>query len=169
MISYNKNTHTFNGEKLPDCIDDQGHYFKTCDRCSHMVCRRCNTQSYDFWLSLCSTYGDFSGTIAEYDRYCDKCETLLIRGSPRVYSHSFKCYEDWEKHRIANNDTVCRMCQGKGSYKIGESTIRKCDACEGTGKFPSPSRLKQLERIQKEKIKYPKMMTGWDLFLELFR
>jgi hypothetical protein len=61
------------------------------------------------------------------------------------------------------------MCQGKGSYKIGASTIRKCDACEGTGKFPSPSRLKQLERIQKEKIKYPKMMTGWDLFLELFR
>lgn len=165
-----KNTRTYDGEKLPDCIDNQGHYFKTCNRCSHMVCRRCNTQSYDFLLSLCSSYGDFSGTIAEYDRYCDECQMLLKRGIPIVYSHSFKCYEDWEAHRMANNDTVCRMCDGKGSYKMSNNIdVIKCHACEGSGKFPAPNRLKQLEKIKKEKDKYPKMMTSWDLFLELFK
>jgi hypothetical protein len=173
--SYNKNTHTFDGEKLPDCIDDQGHYFKTCDRCSHMVCRRCNTQSHDFWLSLCSSYGDFSGTTTEYDRYCDKCERLLKRGSPTVYSHRFKCYEDWERHRIANNDTVCRVCDGKGhwmKYDVNNEILngeRRCGNCEGTGKFPSPTRSKDLEKIKKEKSEYPKMMTSWDLFLDLFK
>jgi ribosomal protein L37E len=167
--SYNKNTHTFDGEKLPDCIDDQGHYFKTCDRCSHMVCRRCNTTSYDFWLSLCSSYGDFGGSYAEYDRYCSKCGRLVQRGHAVKYSHSFKCYEDWEQHRIANDDTVCRVCHGKGHFVTHHDQQHRCSSCEGTGKFPSPSRIKSLEKIKKEKSEYPKMMTSWDLFLELFK
>ncbi len=168
--SYNKNTHTYFGKKLPNCIDDQGHYFKTCDRCSHMVCRRCHTTSYDFLLSMCSTYGDFSGTTVEYDRYCDKCERLLKGGSPKVYSHTFKCYEDWEQHRINNNDTICRNCGGKGSYiSLIQNITKECMMCEGTGKFPSPRRIKQLEKIKKEKEEYPKILTIWELFLNLFK
>lgn len=158
-----------NDSKIPDCIDDQGHYFKTCSRCAYMVCRRCNAQSYDHTLGMCSTYGDFSGTTSEYDRYCDRCERLLQRGRPTVYSHSFKCYEDWEQHRIVNGDIICRQCDGNGYYMTYGNEPRKCCSCEGTGKFPSPNRIKYLERIKKEKSEYPKEMTSWDLFLQLFK
>jgi len=41
--------------------------------------------------------------------------------------------------------------------------------CEGTGQFPSPTRIKQLEQIKKKKDKYPREMTSWDLFLDLFK
>jgi hypothetical protein len=46
---------------------------------------------------------------------------------------------------------------------------KQCSKCEGTGKFPSPTRSKKLEKIKKKKSEYPKMMTHWDLFLELFK
>ena len=116
------------------CIDDQEHLFKTCWQCSGMICRRCGTLSYDFKHSLLSSYGDFSGTSVEYDRYCDVCDMLVKRGNPTVYPHSFKSYEEYAKTRIERGDLKCRLCRGIGvcSY-ISES--HQCPHCNGTGIF----------------------------------
>jgi len=124
-------------EEHPKCIDDQGHYFKTCGDCFTMICRRCQYKTMDFTGSMTTTYGDFSGTTAPYDRYCCGCEVLLQRGR-----EGWKCYEDYEKHRIENKDFVCRTCAGKGYYIYpsdnGKKTI--CTHCDGTGLFPNSYR-----------------------------
>jgi len=52
---------------------------------------------------------------------------------------------------------------------INHDQQHRCSNFEGTGKFPSPTRSKELEKIKKEKSEYPKMMTRWYLFLELFK
>jgi hypothetical protein len=134
-------------EEHPKCVDDQGHYFKTCGTCFTMICRRCEYKTIDFFGQMTTTYGDFSGTSAPYDRYCDECEVLLQRGT-----EGWKCYEDYEKHRLEIGDTVCRTCKGSGSYTInwvgGPETI-KCTYCDGTGEFPTPYRKIQIKQGKK--------------------
>lgn len=135
-------TEDWMGDKYPDCINDQGHYFKTCYTCFTMICRRCQYKSYDHVGSMTTTYGDFSGTTSPYDRYCDDCEVLLQRGR-----EGWKCYADYEKHRIENKDFVCRTCSGKGYYiyPIDKGKKRICTHCEGTGLFPSSNRIIELD------------------------
>ena len=132
-------------EEHPECIDNHGHYFKTCGTCFTMVCRRCEYKTVDFAGQMTTTYGDFSGTHAAYDRYCSECETLLQRGY-----EGWKCYEDYEADRILKKDFVCRTCKGVGWYKYpglkDPEEKHTCSHCEGTGLFPSPYRKKQMEQ-----------------------
>ena len=145
---FERMTPGFKEEQHP-CIDDQGHYFKTCGQCFTMICRRCQYKTIDFAGQMTTTYGDFSGTHAPYDRYCSECEVLLQRGTK-----GWKCYEDYEADRISKGDLVCRECNGSGSYMIHWQTlpskIYTCSHCEGTGVFPSPYRKKQI--LQGKKI-----------------
>jgi len=67
-------------EEHPPCINKHGHYFKTCGQCFTMVCRRCGYKTVDIAGQMTTTYGDFSGSHAPYDRYCCRCEVLLQRG-----------------------------------------------------------------------------------------
>ena len=134
-------------ERQPPCIDDQGHYFKTCGQCFTMICRRCQYKTVDFAGQMTTTYGDFSGTHAPYDRYCSECEVLIQGGT-----EGWKCYEDYEADRIAKNDLVCRSCKGIGWHQynyVGCSDPDKkhtCGACAGTGVFPSPYRKIQIKQ-----------------------
>jgi hypothetical protein len=144
-------------EEHPKCIDDRGHYFKTCGTCFTMICRRCQYRTLDFLGSMGTTYGDFSGTHAPYDRYCSDCGVILQRGT-----EGWKCYEDYEADRIKKGDTVCRMCGGIGYCKclpgLGDpNKPYKCERCDGTGLFPSPYRRKQIEQGKKitERIDEP--------------
>ena len=137
-------------EEHPPCIDSHGHYFKTCGQCFTMICRRCQYKTIDFVGQMSTTYGDFSGTHAPYDRYCSKCEVLLQRGYD-----GWKCYEDYEADRISKKDFVCRSCEGVGwhqyKYEGCNDPEKKhtCGRCEGTGVFPSPYRKKQIEQGKK--------------------
>lgn len=133
-------------EKHPECINDQGHYFKTCGTCFTMVCRRCGYKTLDFLGSMTTTYGDFSGTFKPYDRYCDECKVLLQRGT-----EGWKCYEDYENHRINTNNTLCDRCNGNGKEQKWWSSneLITCMVCEGDGKFPSKYRRTQIEQGKK--------------------
>jgi hypothetical protein len=142
---YKSRIQKMNDKKHPNCIDKHGHYFKTCGTCFTMVCRRCGYRTLDFWGSMTTTYGDFSGTTAPYDRYCKTCEVLLQRGY-----EGWKCYEDYEANRIQNKDFICQSCQGKGYYYWMNDKTQKtiCPLCEGTGLFPSPYRKKQMKKLK---------------------
>lgn len=133
-------------EEHHPCIDDQGHYFKTCGQCFTMICRRCQYKTIDFAGQMTTTYGDFSGTHAPYDRYCSECEVLLQRGTK-----GWKCYEDYEKDRLVNNQTVCGRCDGTGKEQKwwGKKELITCIACEGDGKFPTKYRRIQIEQGKK--------------------
>lgn len=138
-------------EEHPKCIDGNGHYFKTCGTCFTMICRRCQYRTLDFAGSLTTTYGDFSGTFAPYDRYCHECGVLLQRGY-----EGWKCYEDYEANRIEKKDFVCKSCKGIGwhQYSGADDPTKKytCGACEGTGLFPSPFRRNSPELKSKFEI-----------------
>ncbi len=79
------------GNKLPECIDSKGHWFKTCNTCGHTICKRCSCRTVNMDWLFCN---DVYYPIVPYDLYCYKCE-MLTRKACNQFEVTYKSYDEY--------------------------------------------------------------------------